>query len=149
MQVAQGLAAAHGKGVIHRDLKPDNIFLTRDGRVKILDFGLAKVGGPPGSREDTNSPTTRDGDRAGDDHGNGRLHVAGTGPRAPGRPRSDIFSFGAVLFEMLTGKRAFQRDTTAETMTAILKEDPPETCRVEPGNLSPALDRIVRHCLEK
>ncbi len=143
VQIGQGLAAAHEKGVIHRDLKPDNLFLSKDGRVKILDLGLAFVEPAAAAGDDQTSPTA-----AG--------MVLGTvGYMSPeqvrGLPvdhRSDIFSFGAVLYEMLTGQRAFRRDTAAETMTSILKEEPPEL--VAGGKpVPPGLDRIVRHCLEK
>ncbi|HET9795574.1 MAG TPA: protein kinase, partial [Thermoanaerobaculia bacterium] len=144
--IARGLAAAHEKGIIHRDLKPDNVFLTSDGRVKILDFGLAKKI----SRDEsaTEAPTAAPGTEPGT--------VMGTvGYMSPeqvrGRDidhRTDIFSFGAILYEMLSGRRAFRGDSHVETMNAILKEEPPEL--VESGrNVSPALDRIVRHCLEK
>jgi eukaryotic-like serine/threonine-protein kinase len=137
VQIAQGLAAAHGKGIIHRDLKPDNIFITNDGRVKILDFGLAKL-------------TQLDSDRAQADITTRRVDtdpgvVIGTvGYMSPeqvkGRrvdQRSDIFSFGAILYEMLTGRRAFHGESAAETMSAILKEDPPDlsetTKHISPG----------------
>ena len=148
MQIAHGLAAAHEKGIIHRDLKPDNLFLTKDGRVKILDFGLAKLTQTePGSH--TSMPTvTHGGTEAG--------VVMGTaGYMSPEQvrgmtldPRSDIFSFGAILYEMLSGKRAFHGDTPADTMSSILKEDPPELSETN-RNISPALERIVHHCLEK
>lgn len=149
LQLAQGLAAAHEKGIVHRDLKPENVFVTKDGRVKILDFGLAKLT----QREDGGSPqTSLPTATAGTEPG----VVMGTlGYMSPeqvrGRPadaRSDIFSFGAILYEMLSGKRAFHGDSAADTMSAILKEDPPELS-VTGKNVSPGLDRIVRHCLEK
>ncbi len=145
------LGAAHEKDIAHRDLKPDNIFITRDGRVKILDFGLAKTVKPSVAGSQTSLATMTSAAPA-TDVGT----VVGTaGYMSPEQVRgseidcrTDIFSFGAVLYEMLCGQRAFQRETTAETMTAILKEEPPEL--MESGRqIPPALDRIVRHCLEK
>ena len=145
VQIANGLAAAHEKGIVHRDLKPDNLFVCRDGRVKILDFGVAKLAAPsePDGATVTSSQTA-----AG--------VVLGTASyMAPEQvrgeridARTDIFSFGAVLFEMTSHKRAFQRPTTAETMTAILREDPPEITDVQPP-IAPATERIIRRCLEK
>ncbi|HEY1434369.1 MAG TPA: protein kinase, partial [Thermoanaerobaculia bacterium] len=146
--IARGLAAAHEKGIVHRDLKPDNLFVLHDELVKILDFGLAKLTQPEQAGNATNLPTVDPGTEPG--------VVLGTlGYMSPeqvrGKPadhRSDLFSFGAILYEMLSGKRAFQGDSAADTMSAILKEDPPELS-VTNTNVSPALERIVRHCLEK
>jgi eukaryotic-like serine/threonine-protein kinase len=146
LQIAHGLAAAHEKGIVHRDLKPENLFVTRDGRVKILDFGIARHG--PLSREDTQSPTvtrqTEPGTLLGTVGYMSPEQVRGV----PTDNRSDIFSFGCVLYEMVTGHRAFHRGTAAETMTAILKEDPPEISAAKRG-VPASLERIVRHCLEK
>jgi tRNA A-37 threonylcarbamoyl transferase component Bud32/WD40 repeat protein len=147
LQIAHGLAAAHEKGIVHRDLKPENLFITKDGRVKILDFGLAKLTQTdPGPH--TSLPTMTHATEAGVTMGTAGYmspeQVRGIAVDA----RSDIFSFGAVLYEMLSGKRAFHRDTPADTMSAILKEDPPDLNETN-RNVSPALDRIVQHCLEK
>jgi eukaryotic-like serine/threonine-protein kinase len=147
LQIAHGLAAAHEKGIIHRDLKPENLFITKDGRVKILDFGLAKLTQPEGGSH-TSLPTLTHATEAGAVMGTAGYmspeQVRGTSVD----PRSDIFSFGAIFYEMLSGKRAFHRDTAADTMSAILKEDPPDFSETN-RNVSPALERIVQHCLEK
>jgi Tol biopolymer transport system component len=143
LQIARGLAAAHDRGIVHRDLKPDNIFITKDGRIKILDFGLAKLTRPETSIEDQTIES---------DPGT----VLGTvGYMSPEQvrgkeadARSDLFSFGAVLYEMISGKRAFKGDSPVDTLSAILKEEPPELTRTN-LHVPPALDRIVRHCLEK
>ena len=146
LEIAAGLAAAHEKGIVHRDLKPENVFLLGSGQVKVLDFGLARMDpvAPEGSDVPTMSLSTEPG------------RVMGTvGYMAPEQvrgksvdARADIFSFGAVLYEMLTGKRAFRGESPVETLNAILKEDPPSLFESTP-NVSPVLERIVRRCLEK
>ncbi|HEV7428196.1 MAG TPA: serine/threonine-protein kinase [Thermoanaerobaculia bacterium] len=144
LQVANGLAAAHEKGIIHRDLKPDNIFLTRDGRAKILDFGIAKLSAKSDDGGMFQQAATEPG------------MVLGTvGYMSPEQvrgekvdTRSDIFAFGAILYEMLTGSRAFKRSSSIETLSAILKEDPPDLAEALP-NIPPALERLTRRCLEK
>jgi eukaryotic-like serine/threonine-protein kinase len=147
LQIAHGLAAAHEKGIIHRDLKPENLFLTKDGRLKILDFGLAKLTQPDPSSH-TSLPTMTQATEAGAVMGTAGYMSPEQVRGAAVDPRSDIFSFGAILYEMISGKRAFHRDTPADTMSAILKEDPPELSETN-RNVSPALERIVQHCLEK
>ena len=148
VQIASGLAAAHGREIVHRDLKPENIFVTRDERIKILDFGLAKqlqairaeVGESPTMALSHTAAGT----------------VMGTvGYMSPEQVRgqtadhrSDIFSLGAVLYEMAAARRAFQRETGAETMSAILKEEPPDLAS-SGAHVPPALERIISRCLEK
>jgi eukaryotic-like serine/threonine-protein kinase len=147
LQIAHGLAAAHEKGIVHRDLKPENLFITHDNRVKILDFGLAKLTHP----EDSSSADALTMQVATDPG-----VVMGTvGYMSPEQVRgkaadhrSDIFSFGSLLYEMLAGKRAFYGDSPADTMSAILKDDPPELAETA-RNIPPALQRLVNHCLEK
>jgi serine/threonine protein kinase len=151
-QIARGLSAAHERNIVHRDLKPENLFITRDGHVKILDFGLAKLAGPrvpsttPAGENDLTLPTTPTEP--------GRL-MGTVGYMAPeqvrggtGDNRSDIFAFGVILYEMLSGMQPFRGESPIETLNSILKDDPPDFFEINvrvPG----ALDRVVRHCLEK
>lgn len=146
-QIARGLAAAHEKGIAHRDLKPENIFITHDGRAKILDFGLAKFTRPEAEDAD-DAPTVQVATEAGTVMGTAGYMSPEQVRGKPTDARSDIFSFGAILYEMLSGKRAFHGESAADTMSAILKEDPPDLTETN-RNIPPALDRIVRHCLEK
>ena len=146
VQIANGLAAAHARGIVHRDLKPENLFVTRDGRVKILDFGIAKLVGqdqPDTADTLTVRPETSPG-----------LVIGTAGYMSPEQVRgqsidhrSDIFSFGAVLYEMLAGKRAFQRNSSVEALNAILTDEPPDLPASD--GAASALDRVVRHCMEK
>ena len=149
VQIARGLGAAHERGIVHRDLKPENVFVAKDGQVKILDFGLAKLTRPEAPLEAESHIAT---EAPGTDPGTVMGTVGYMSPeQVRGRPvdhRSDIFSLGAILYEMLSGQRAFARDSSVETLNAILKEDPPELSGTG-RPLPPALDRIVRHCLEK
>jgi serine/threonine protein kinase len=147
LQIARGLAAAHDQGITHRDLKPENVFLTKDGRIKILDFGLAKLT-PEKNTAGADTPTLALQTEPG-------LVLGTVGYMSPEQvrgkaadPRSDIFSLGAILYEMVSGKRAFQGDSAADTMSAILKAEPPPLTETQP-NIPPGLARIVEHCLEK
>lgn len=148
LQLTEGVAAAHEKGIAHRDLKPDNVIVSRDDQLKIVDFGLAKLfeleATPPGHDGTTMTRLTEPG-----------LVMGTPGYMAPeqarGEPadhRADIFAIGALLYEMLSGRSPFQRQTTPETLTAVLRVDPPDLRTLNRG-VSPALARVVAHCLKK
>jgi hypothetical protein len=139
-QIAAGLAAAHDSGIVHRDLKPDNLFLRRDGRIKILDFGLAKLVTSPTCDELTDA-RTQSGMVLGTVGYMAPEQVRGQ----PAGPPADIFALGIVIYEMLAGTAPYRRETAAETLTAILKDDPVSL----PSTVPPAVDRVVRRCLEK
>jgi eukaryotic-like serine/threonine-protein kinase len=147
LQIVQGLIAAHDRRIVHRDLKPENLFVTSDGRVKILDFGVAKLQRPPeesGRSVEELTTVTKSGAVVGT--------VAYMSPeQLRGKAvdhRSDIFSVGAILYEMLTGGRAFRGETEVDTITAVLLEDPPQI-NLEQASVPVAFQQIVRHCLEK
>jgi len=147
VQICQGLAAVHARGIVHRDLKPDNVFVTRDGQVKILDFGLAKPG-PRGIGLGEGGSHARTLTEAG-------ALVGTCGYMAPEQarghaadPRSDIFSVGAVLYEMLSGRRAFAGPTPADTLAALLTSDPPQISAIS-RPIPRSLERVVRGCLER
>src|ERR1700758_3332326 len=147
-QAARGLAAAHDIGIVHRDLKPENLFITKGGQLKILDFGLAKLTRSQVGGSDNSTAEAVPGTEAGTVFGTvGYMspeQVRGQGADH----RSDIFSFGAILYELFSGKRAFSGDSPADTMSAILHQDPPELARATPP-VNPAVDHTIRHCLEK
>jgi len=145
LQIAHGLAAAHGKGIVHRDMKPENLFIARDSRIKILDFGLAKL-----THHESDTQVTR---QTLDTEPGAVLGTVGymSPEQVRGQAadhRSDVFAVGAILYEMLSGKRAFQGETTADTMSAILNKEPKSISHVVPG-ISRAVSQVVHRCLEK
>jgi serine/threonine protein kinase len=146
LQMAQGLTAAHERLIVHRDLKPENLFLTNDGRVKILDFGVAKLQAPADDNRAIESLTTVT------KHGSMIGTVAYMSPeQLRGKPvdhRSDIFSFGAILYEIMSGSRAFRGETEVDTMTAVLREEP-ASAQLDDAAIPAGYQDIIRHCLEK
>ena len=148
VQIAQGLAAAHEKGIIHRDLKPENLFITRDGQAKILDFGVAKLLPKREPAERSVAPTVLEGTDPGIVMGTAGYMSPEQVRGLPVDHRSDIFSFGCVLYEMVTGRRAFAGATAADTMAAILTQEPPGPSGIHQAVPLP-LSRVIAHCLEK
>jgi serine/threonine protein kinase/Tol biopolymer transport system component len=147
-QIARGLAAAHDRGIVHRDLKPENVFITRDGLAKILDFGIAKLGRAGEERLGTEAETLSN-TRSGTLLGTLGYMSPEQARGLPADHRSDIFSLGALLFEMITGRRAFRGTTPADTLSAILREDPTQESSVAVAGLPASLLRVLRRCLEK
>ena len=144
-QIAHGLAAAHDRGIVHRDLKPENVFITRAGRVKILDFGIALDNSAAIAESDpTIARLTRTGLIVGTEGYISPEQILGN----PATFRSDLFALGVVMHEMLTGTHPFKRATTPETLTAVLREDPPPLARSAPG-LPPTVMRVIDLCLQK
>jgi eukaryotic-like serine/threonine-protein kinase len=149
VQVCEGLAAAHAKGIVHRDLKPSNLFVSRDGHVKILDFGLAKLTSVLGEGEAASTNATRTGTQPGLLVGTLAYMSPEQMRGEPADPRSDLFALGATIYEMLAGRPAFLRATAAETISAILRHDPEPIGPSPSGPVPSALEPIVRRCLEK
>jgi eukaryotic-like serine/threonine-protein kinase len=146
IQIAQGMSAAHARNIVHRDLKPENLFLTSDDRIKILDFGVAKLQpSAEDQRSVENLPTVTK-------HGTVIGTVAYMSPeQLRGKTvdhRSDIFSFGTILYEMMSGKRAFRGETEVDTMTAVLREEPADA-NLEQASIPALYQDIVHHCVEK
>jgi serine/threonine protein kinase/Tol biopolymer transport system component len=147
IQIANGLAAAHERGVVHRDLKPENLFVTKDGRVKILDFGVAKL-------RSADEFALADDDTMEQDTSPGTV-IGTVGYMSPEQvrgqsvdQRSDLFSLGTLMYEMVSAEHPFRSDSPADTMSSILREDPPDPSTNNP-NVTPGLERVIRHCLEK
>jgi serine/threonine protein kinase/Tol biopolymer transport system component len=146
LQVAQGLLAAHDKHIIHRDLKPENLFITKDQRIKILDFGIAKLTLHDSQSTTLQSMTTQT--KSGVVLGTAAYMSPEQLRAKPVDYRTDIFTFGSILYEMLAGRRAFRGETDADTITAVLREDPPDLSEVRPA-VPAAFEPVVAHCLEK